>query len=96
MSINLHVKIKGRRSLKIWQTPTYITYMCCIDEHGTIQNNLKENNARRALHCYLEWCKTLSGLWTGEEYSKRKIAIEKHCQDIYELMKYKSLEVWWM
>lgn len=66
MSMNLYAKINGVK-LDLWQTPTYITYICLM-HHDGIHNDVTGQDAVKALMCYQEWVShNLDGVWTDEE-----------------------------
>ena len=70
MSINLYATCNGVE-IKLYQTPTCITEMLCVDENGEI-NALSGSNAIKALRGYIEWVKNI------DDYDKEHIAyIEK-------------------
>lgn len=54
MSMNLHCK-----EVDLWQTPTYITYMCYSNKNG---------GWKGVLYRYSEWCKgTLNGAYKSAQ-----------------------------
>lgn len=52
MSINLHCN-----KVNLWQTPTYITYMCLMTTKGV--EDAAGERAVQALKCYVEWAGSL-------------------------------------
>jgi hypothetical protein len=48
--MNLHCD-----KIELYQTPTWVTYMCTMDVNGK-HGYAKGPDAKRALYCYLEWC----------------------------------------
>ena len=66
MSMNLTVECGGAY-LDLWQTPTYITYMCVMNSAGQT-GTLTGDDAIRALHMYLTWVKnSLNGVWNDKQ-----------------------------
>jgi hypothetical protein len=66
MSMNLECRV-NRKPISLWQTPTWITYMCLATKDG-IQSELTGASARRAMYCYIEYIKgRLNGVWTSNE-----------------------------
>lgn len=60
MSMNLVITANGKK-IKIWQTPTEITYLCLMTDAG-IKSKVEGNDAKRALLCYITWVsQTLGG-----------------------------------
>ena len=54
MSMNLHCN-----RIRLWQTPTWITHMCTMNDQGKWSFSLKGVEAIGALHRYLEWASSL-------------------------------------
>ena len=76
MSMNLQCE-----EIELWQTPTYITYMCYSEEDGGWQG---------IRYRYIEWVKSrLDGVWNDEQELKNmKELISSH---IIEIMSFKEL-----
>ena len=95
MSMNLHCN-----NVELWQTPTYITYMCMALKDG-YSFEFKGVNARRALYAYMQWAMSRfdSFCGTDEELkvhnANRKYAVE-HCDTVREAIKSRGLRVYVM
>lgn len=76
MSMNLHCE-----QVELWQTPTYITYMCYSNRDG---------GWKGILYRYSEWVKSfLNGCWkSNEDFEEMKDRIDKH---LAALNSYKKL-----
>jgi hypothetical protein len=59
MSMNLNLRVDGV-NVDLWQTPTYITYMCLMTSKGQ-KAKLEGKKAVRAIFMYFEWCKSIQG-----------------------------------
>jgi len=72
MSMNLHCD-----QIELWQTPSYISYMCFSNEDGGWQG---------ILYRYKEWVRgTLSGCWVNNEALEvAKQNVLCHCADLDE------------
>ena len=88
MSMNLHC-----REVELWQTPTFITYMCF--EKVNNKGKIVEDNWSSILHRYILWLKqTLNGEYKDKFHEREKAkAVAKH---IEELRKYKKLHFYIM
>jgi hypothetical protein len=64
MSINLHIAIDGEE-IDIYQTPSYITYMCMMTQDGWTMR-LKGKQAQRAVRSYLAWVSHAHPLGEGD------------------------------
>jgi len=79
MSMNLHCD-----KLTLWQTPTYITYMCMsYDENGEPDGG-NEGVRRR----YAIWVRsTLNGAWSDpEDYDWTRERVEEHLEELDALV----------
>jgi len=83
MSMNLYCV-----NLDLWQTPTYITNMCCMTEEG-IMHTLTGADAIRALNCYMEWVSShINGLWKDEESCRiMRDGVNTECKKVQEHIK---------
>ena len=96
MSMNLHCN-----QLDLWQTPTWITYMCTMLPNGYVGNNLEGDDAKRALHMYTEWVgsQTMSVTENEEEAARadeRRAIINEHIAKVRDAAESADLKVWWM
>lgn len=84
MSMNLTLTIKGEQQ-DLVQTPTHITYMCCMTPDG-LCGDLTGVDAKRALFCYAEYVSSLTnGAWrTPEEL--RMLDSLRHTQNRQHLI----------
>ncbi len=96
MSMNLCIKVDGEK-LSVFQTPSYITYMCLVDSDGRIKEQLKGKKAMRAVYAYLLWIESRhnrvyetseAAMQTREEVGEYRASILKAVQN------YKKLEVY--
>jgi len=89
MSMNLYAEDKKGKKVELWQTPTWITYLC-FNTHDNKQREWKDT-----LFIYTEWVKShLQGVWdSNEEYEDMKREIDDH---IHELQLYKLLHFYIM
>jgi len=76
MSMNLYCE-----EVELWQTPTYITYMCYSNNDGGFQG---------IRYRYTQWVKShLNGVWDDvEDYTDTKERIKEHLE---KLNSYKKL-----
>jgi hypothetical protein len=86
MSMNLECKV-NRELISLWQTPTWITYMCLATKDG-IQSELTGAGARRAMYCYIEYIKgRLNGAWSSnEEYEAVAVDVREEVARIRALL----------
>ena len=96
MSMNLHCN-----QLDLWQTPTFVTYMCTMQPEGHVGNDLTGDDAKRALHMYIQWAKdqNVKVTRTAEdaEFAKdRRAVIDRHICEVLEVLDSPALKVWWM
>jgi len=95
MSMNLTLKIDGRE-IDLWQTPTYITYMCLMDSDGKYSTKTEPEEAKRAIWCYITWVEsTTNGAWNSSEaLQKARDQVNSHRKEILlELKSFKTIEV---
>ena len=96
MSMNLNASC-GKEIIDLYQTPTYITDMCCMGNDGDIYWELKGASARRALYCYIEWVKGVhSGYDSKEEADWARKITNDHIFKIKSYINKKNLKVWKM
>ena len=88
MSMNLYCD-----GLDLWQTPTYITNMCCMTEDG-VMHTLTGVQAIRALNCYMEWVSSyINGVWKDEESCNRmRENVKAECEKVKDYIKHTPLE----
>lgn len=82
MSMNLHCN-----KVDLWQTPTWVTYLCMsLDDEGNPDGGM-EGVRRR----YIMWVKsTLNGVWNStEDFEGHRASVEDHLR---ELNSHKDLE----
>lgn len=95
MSINLQCN-----KVELWQTPSYITYMCLMTPDGV--KEAKGVEAIRALKCYVEWAGSLlphsvyqSGSVEEEENNDFREILTEHIAKINTAIEQQStLEVY--
>lgn len=95
MSMNLTLKVNSR-NIELWQTPTYITYMCLMDSDGKYSTKTELEEAKRAIHCYLTWVEsTTNGVWDNhQDYLYARKQMNDHVKEILdELKRTKTIEV---
>jgi len=85
MSMNLHVRFAGK-AFRLWQTPTFITYMCMTSLNGR-KFETTGKDAVRALECYKEWVSSLSNGCKSREALDRRLAdISEHIRELDEMI----------
>jgi hypothetical protein len=90
--MNLHIEFDGVDQ-EVYQTPTYITYMCLMGASG-INSEVTSNKAIRAVNCYLEYVRGMSFGQEIKAYQQGKYA---HIKAVTEaLNKAKSVVVYAM
>ena len=97
MSINLHCN-----KVDLWQTPTYVTYMCLMTPKGV--EDAKGAEAVRALKCYVEWAGSLlphhayrGGSIEEQENNDFRERLNDHIAEINAAIKQpKTLEVYYL
>ena len=95
--MNLNAKVDGE-SINLWQTPTQITNMICVNHEGEIVE-LTGKEAKRALQSYCKWVDgSLNGkLWNIEELKEHREIHDEHIEYIQNLIKTgKRFRVWEM
>ena len=97
MSMNLHASCDNK-SLDLWQTPTYITYMCCVNDKGQVIGELKGKRAIRALRSYIEWVKgeARGTFQTIEDAEDKRTIVNKHVKYIEDAINTGHIRVWIM
>ena len=85
MSMNLHCNL-----VDLWQTPTYITYMC-----------LETATPKAALKAYCHWARNqnIHVMKTPEDheyYNNRRAAISDHIREVESVMDSPDLEVYYL
>ena len=97
MSMNLHASCDNK-SLDLWQTPTYITYMCCVNDKGQVISELKGKRAIGALRSYIEWVKgSAGGVFQTLEYAENKrTTVYEHVEYIENAINSGYIKVWIM
>lgn len=98
MSMNLHIEINGHE-ISIWQTPTQISYMCIVKSDGTTDSELTGVEAKRAVHCYLQWIKySTNGVWDNKkDLEHRRQSVNEHIIKVKTALQYaKKVRVWVM
>lgn len=90
MSMNLYCK-----GFDLRQTPTQITYMCCVQPDGTIHGDMKGKKAIHALQIYKQWIQgSLNRLWhSDEEYELAKESVKEHLRELDAFMKEKGRKI---
>jgi hypothetical protein len=96
MSLNLHCS-----ECDLWQTPTYVTEMCMVQNDGTIPGELTGAKARHALYIYTMWVNDSAsgGVWgfkTKEEADDARQFANAEIEKIMKVVKKKKLRVWLM
>jgi len=86
MSMNLHVSFAGKK-FDLWQTPTFITYMCMTSLKGR-KFETTGKDAIRALECYKIFVSSLSnGCWDSKEALDARLAsISEHNRELDEMI----------
>ena len=111
MSNKLHCKIDDKE-IKLWQTPTRITDILLVNEHGALDpfDKLTGKHAKRVMRAYINWVwhqryeinlYHYDGKSNKENYDKHiKYYTERgdaHIKEIKDAMKKcKKIEVWSM
>ena len=97
MSMNLHASCDNK-SLDLWQTPTYITYMCCVNDKGQVISELKGKRAIGALRSYIEWVKGSAGgvFQTLEDAENKRTTVYEHVEYIENAINSGYIKVWIM
>jgi hypothetical protein len=93
--MNLTLEVNGR-DVELWQTPTYITYMCLMDANGKYSTKTELLEAKRAVHCYLTWINsTTNGVWdSSQEHEEARATVNRHVKEVLqELESAKTIEV---
>ena len=95
MSMNLHCN-----NVDLWQTPTYITWMCMAEKDG-YSMEFKGVKAKRALQAYIQWVMGINGSFCGneEEYQIHLADIKadrEHCDSVRKAIESKGLVVYVM
>lgn len=72
MSMNLYAMC-GDETIELWQTPTHISAMCCMNQYGDVVE-MRGRNAKRALYAYLAWIASKS----NGSYPSQEAALEAH------------------
>lgn len=93
--MNLTLKVDGR-DIELWQTPTYITYMCLMDSDGKYSTKTNPEEAKRAIQLYLTWVdSTTNGVWeSSEALNEAHEYLNYHKKEILkELKSFKTIEV---
>lgn len=87
MSMNLHAEY-GDEVIELWQTPTHISYMCCMDNGGHVVE-MRGRDAKRALYMYTTWISSnLTGTFNSmEELNKHKKPIVDHVEYVKNFLK---------
>lgn len=86
MSSNLVITANGK-NIKVWQTPTEITYLCLMTKDG-IKSRVTGDDAKRALLCYITWVsQTLGGfkqtpLTMNDELDYARDTTKKHVESL--------------
>lgn len=90
MSMNLYCN-----KIELWQTPTYISYMCMVSSSGLILSVVKNKRAKQALYCYIHWVKsTLNGVWEDPEVLQINTDnVNDHIKDILNIINKPDLKV---
>ncbi len=93
MSMNLNC-----RQLKLWQTPSQITYMCMAQPYSEPAWDVSGDEAQRALAIYRQWVKySTNGTWHSDEaLNARREAVREHLAQIDEVAKDKNLQLFIM
>lgn len=97
MSMNLQASVDGD-SIFLYQTPSYITFMCLLDTDNEVKNELSGKKAIHALHLYMQWVQFLAdGVFrTREQAVDAKNNISAHIEKITGLLETtRTIKVWW-
>ena len=87
MSMNLHAEDENGREIELWQTPTWVTYMC-IDswkQNGSGKNsNPLQRKWKDTRKLYLEWVRSRTqGVWKStEEYEDMRDTVKLHVDEV--------------
>jgi hypothetical protein len=88
MSHNLCLEIDGRE-VDLYQTPTYVTYMCLVNEMGEVESR-ESDEAIAGLVTYFKWVRAsvLSPYSPADEDEKQEniAKVNAHIQNIGLLM----------
>lgn len=97
MSMNLNATC-GKETIRLFQTPTQISYMICINHKGNYGRELKRHEAKRALYSYIEWVRSrLDREYDSQEkrHEAQRLNFE-HIEYIKSFLDKKGLRVWVM
>lgn len=99
MSMNLHCN-----KMQLWQTPTWVTYMCLITDKG-FKPEVKGKQARAAANRYMEWVRGLTdGAWgnspnakgSKEDLEHLRLSIRNHLETLQQLMCLEDFKIYYM
>ena len=97
MSINLNIS-SNLGKLDIYQTPTYVSYMCVVDGKGDLKSR-QGKKALRSIQIYLQWVESIKNeTFANEEDAKaRRDSVNEHINTVKEWIEesaVSSLLVW--
>ena len=91
--MNLHARI-GAEDLGLWQTPTYITWMCMMTPVG-VGNMFRGKKATRSLLCYIEWVRQRRYSYDNDD-KPSILKVDEHIDKIRAILYDPKLRVYWM
>lgn len=96
MSMNLNATVDGE-DLDLWQTPTQITNMICVNHDGQIVE-LTGKEAKRALQSYCRWVEgSMNRVWDADKLKEHRKEVREHVGYIQSFIKSgKKFRVWEM
>jgi hypothetical protein len=98
MSINMYLTVDGKE-VSLWQTPTYITYMCMTTDNGVFEYELTGKQAKAAIARYFEWVSShADGVFqSSEEADSMRSIVKEHINAVrHAIMKAKRVVVYAM
>lgn len=101
MSMNLNAKDKHGQTVHLWQTPTWVSYMCINSWKKNKKGYYKQRHWKDTRKLYLDWCKSRCEGRSFTYDPKKGINELKDCEDnlkehVEYIMSFKKLKFWVM
>lgn len=96
MSMNLNCTAGGE-CIELWQTPSRITYMCVVQNDGSVPYRLVGKKAKHALYIYMQWVKySTNGVWKSDvELKEAQDNVKEHLAYLQDgISRSKRIEVY--
>ncbi len=94
MSMNLNANNKKGETVRLWQTPTWVTYMCIDSWKKDKSGYCKQRKWKDTRKLYLDWCySSTQGVFRDNEGEE---AFKRYTEHVEYIMSQGKIKFWVM